>query len=243
MGKNVQSMKLAFISDTHGNALALSNCLSFIRSQAVYKIFHLGDAIGYLPNAHEVLSILHDNDVECIKGNHEAMVVGQIACPSERKAVYLIPDTKASMGSTGLQTISEWREQLELQIGAVRLLMVHGSPWDKLEGYVYPDTDLERFIELDVDIVLMGHTHHPFERKVGRTIVVNVGSVGLPRDVGHLSSVCILDLNYMTPHIYRIPFDVAAVRLEALRYAVDEMVWACMARQRQHFVGELVKAV
>ena len=45
-------------------------------------------------------------------------------------------------------------------------LFVHGSPTDPLTGYIYPDSDLSEFSEIDADVVFMGHTHHPFVRQV-----------------------------------------------------------------------------
>jgi putative phosphoesterase len=233
-------MKMAFISDSHGNALALGNCMRFIRSRSIDRVFHIGDAIGYLPDALGVLSILQANDVICLKGNHEAMALGEIPRSSERDEIYLTSLTAESLGEKGLGTVKSWGAQLELEVDSIRLLLVHGSPWQPMEGYVYPDSDLGNFLTLDFDFVFMGHTHHPFVRKIQQKTIVNVGSVGLPRDVGHLSSVCILDSEDMVPRIYRVPFDVHELRGGRLNSAVHPMVWECMARSKEQFVGELI---
>lgn len=242
MGGISTVMKLAFISDAHGNAVALDNCLSFIRSRSVDCIFHLGDAVGYLPFASEVLCLLAAHKVTCLKGNHDAMALGEIALTEERDKVYGMSSTVASLSPDEIDIMSSWADGMEWVIDGRRLLLVHGSPWNRLEGYVYPDSDKSRFAEVDADVVIMGHTHHPYVMNCFGKLLVNVGSVGLPRDVGHLSSVCILDTEDWSVQIFRIPFDVDSLRLRTESQTVHPSVWKCLERRRTDFVGEVVNS-
>ncbi len=74
--------------------------------------------------------------------------------------------------------------------------MVHSTPWEPRGAYLYPHSPLlERFAEIDADIVLYGHTHHQLVRRVGRVLVVNPGSAGEARDPrnGRQLSCAVLD--------------------------------------------------
>src|SRR5579875_286920 len=80
--------------------------------------------------------------------------------------------------------------------GSRRVLMVHSTPWEPRGAYLYPHSPLlERFAEIDADIVLYGHTHHQLVRRVGRVLVVNPGSAGEARDPrnGRQLSCAVLD--------------------------------------------------
>ena len=228
------------MSDSHGNDLALLNSLQFIGGMSVHGVYHLGDAVGYLPFASEVLGLLSAHKVTCLKGNHDAMALGEIAFTEERDKVYGMSGTMASLSPDEIVVMASWADGMEWVIDGRRLLLVHGSPWNRLEGYVYPDSDKSRFAEVDADVVIMGHTHHPYVMGCFGKLLVNVGSVGLPRDVGHLSSVCILDTEDWSVQIFRIPFDVDSLRLRTDSKTVHPAVWKCLERRRTDFVGEVV---
>ena len=99
----------------------------------------------------------------------------------------------------------------DLAAEGARLLLVHGSPADPLRAYVYPDADLDPFRTLSCDALFMGHTHRPFASQAGRVTVVNVGSSGMPRDVGHLASCAVYDTGSRSAEILRVGFDAPAL--------------------------------
>jgi diadenosine tetraphosphatase ApaH/serine/threonine PP2A family protein phosphatase len=109
---------------------------------------------------------------------------------------------------------------------------------DPLQGYVYPDSDLAPFHGLPHDVVLMGHTHRPFAALSGTVKVVNVGSCGLPRDVGNLASCATYDTSSRDCEILRIEFNAAALT-EELRDRIDASVASCLARTGP-FVGRMI---
>ena len=67
---------IAFISDIHGNFLSLKKVIDKIKSFGCDQIYFLGDSIGYLPYPNETLDILKQNNIKCIKGNHELLAIG-----------------------------------------------------------------------------------------------------------------------------------------------------------------------
>lgn len=226
-------MKIAFLSDVHGNSLALKNCLSFLESQDIGHIYFLGDAMGYMPHAAEVLELLQERNIPCLKGNHEAMLLGQLPLDEGRDKIYQLGHTAASFSQEQKEYISSWAEHISFEVDDKKYLLVHGSPFNHINGYIYPDTDLNAFSEVDADVIVMGHTHHPFERMLGNKRLINTGAVGLPRDVGNLSCFCIIDTEPFHVQHVRIPFDTGAFTVGT----VDESVLACFERRREDFIG------
>jgi len=89
---------------------------------------------------------------------------------------------------------------------AHRFVCFHGSPWDLLEGYVYPDTLLDRFLEEKADIFFLGHTHYPMVRKIGDKLIINPGSLGQPRQ-GGWPTYAVVELPARTVHMREVRYD------------------------------------
>ena len=204
-------MKVGLVSDAHGNPAGLDACLRALTGQGAARIYFLGDAVGYLPEVSGVLELLRSSGATCIRGNHEAMLLGELAVPEGRGPVYRLSDAAALLEEADLAWIRSWSTRLEVDLDGVRLLLVHGSPADPLRAYVYPDADLDAFRTLPCDALFLGHTHHPFVSQAGRVTVVNVGSSGMPRDVGHLASCAIYDTDSRSAEILRVGFDAPAL--------------------------------
>jgi predicted phosphodiesterase len=204
-------MKIGFISDAHGNPDGLARCLGALAVEGCEQIYFLGDAVGYLPEENAVFELLDASGAICILGNHEAMLLERLALSPSRDEVYRLSEVRARILPRWRSLIASWPMRLELEIEGAKLLLVHGSPESPLEGYVYPDTELSSFSALAQDFVFMGQTHRPFCRKHGNVTVVNVGSSGMPRDVGNLASCALYDSATRRVEILRIEFDAHAL--------------------------------
>jgi diadenosine tetraphosphatase ApaH/serine/threonine PP2A family protein phosphatase len=104
---------------------------------------------------------------------------------------------------------------------------------------VYADTEPERSVDPAFDVIVMGHTHRPFALVTDERLLLNVGSVGLPRDVGNLASFAVLDSESGGAAIYRVRFDVAEV-LERWGHEIHAQTAACLTRTTEHFEGERI---
>ena len=71
----------------------------------------------------------------------------------------------------------------------LRIKIVHGSPWNPIGEYIYPDADVRRYEDINSDYVFQGHTHYPMKIKQGACEIVNPGSIGQPSDGGYPSFV------------------------------------------------------
>jgi len=223
-------MRVAFLSDVHGNALALDACLAHVRSVGADAVYFLGDAVGYLPAAREVLDRLAAEGIPCQQGNHERMLLTPAEVPPDRETAYRLGAARARLDDTHLERVAGWPVRRELTAGRRSFLLVHGSPAAPLDGYVYPDTDLAPFTDLPYDAVVMGHTHRPFVRPSGGTVFVNAGSVGLPRDRGDSAAFALYDSEADRFETVRVPLDVPAI-LSAYGDRIADAVRACLLRR------------
>lgn len=187
-------MKIAVISDIHGNASALLKVIEEIKKLGVKNIYCLGDVVGYYPEAQKVVEILISNNVFSIMGNHDFALVNNRILES-KVANDALKWTKQNLSAKAVKYLASLPLKINLNIGGYRILFVHGSPWDYLNERVYIDSDLERFCNLPYDIVIMGHTHRPFILSKNGKIILNPGSVGESRDGDKRSAFLILDFS------------------------------------------------
>ncbi len=207
----------AIISDIHGNLEALEAVLADIKQQKISDIYCLGDVIGYGPNPLECLDRVMSCKM-CLMGNHDAAVLHDPEGfgASAEKAVYW---TRAQLEKGGKNGPSKDRwaflenEMLRTHREG-QFLYVHGSARNPLNEYVFPEDiynqlKMGRIFALVEHYCFQGHTHVPgvftaglkflppneidFRYEYGEEkALVNVGSVGQPRDGNWRSSYVIL---------------------------------------------------
>ena len=182
-------MKVAALYDIHGNLPALEAVLEEVRLAAVDRIVVGGDVLpGPMPR--ETLGCLLSLDVpvEFVYGNGETAVVEQLA----GRASPAVPDpyrpailwnADRVRGEYG-DRVAGWPLTLRLEIpGSGSVLFCHATPRNEHEIFTALTSEerlLPIFDGLNASLVVCGHTHMPFDRMVGRTRVVNAGSVGMP---------------------------------------------------------------
>lgn len=233
-------MRVAFISDVHGNDIALETCVDTLRRLNVDRVHFLGDAVGYLPDEAAVLQRLRKERIICQQGNHEAMLMGERAPDDAREALYRLAPVRARLlGTPEWHQACGWPRRMQVEYGGRRFLLVHGSPADELFGYVHQDTELEPFADVCADVVVMANTHRPWIRQSGGRVFVNTGSVGLPRDHGGLAAFALYEARTGSFRILRVRLDVDRIRAA---YGPDTApeVLACFARRADQPVGEIL---
>jgi len=189
-------MKIGLFSDAHGNSIGLKIALDYlIKKESIKKLFFLGDAGGYFSDINEVINLLRENNVFCLLGNHDAMLLGRQTIDPEKEPIYKLITSQKRLSKNNQIFLNQQLPFYSTIIDNKKFLFVHGSPFDPLNTYIYPDYDLSSFKELPFDVVFMGHTHRPFVKKINHLSIVNVGSCGLPRDQGNLISCVVYDTN------------------------------------------------
>ncbi len=221
-------MKIAVISDIHGNNIAFEAVLEEVSQAGIEHLFVLGDFVGYYYNPEKVLAQLAHFKTTMVRGNHETMMEAAQHDESSAKKIQARYGSGVSLAlkklsAEQIKQLLALPETARVTMDGVAFLLCHGSPWDNNE-YIYPDASedvLRRCASQGADFVLMGHTHRPFVYTHGGTVVLNSGSVGQPRDIGNLASWAIIDTANRSVIHRRTLFDTAPIVEEAKRIDPD----------------------
>ena len=205
-------MKIAIISDIHGNIDALESVLSDIEKENCSKIFCLGDIAMAGPEPSKTISKIHalvqTKDFHIIQGNTDSML--SVFSFDTYNAIL---NTNTVMGSADLadsqlltneekEFLKNLPEKLDIELYGIKILLVHGSPRKNNEN-IYPNLPIEEVEEMikdsDANIIFCGHTHMPcgYQTNTEQT-VVNVGSVGRPFSDSPDSCYVIMEINEET---------------------------------------------
>ncbi len=203
-------MKIAVISDIHGNMDALEAVMKDIQSKNCEKIFVLGDYAMAGPEPYAVIDYFakhqFDSEYKMIQGNTDAMLANYTDDEYEylkKKSPVMAEALKHDFfGINYIQRsfLQSLPIQLEVDEEGVKILLVHGSPRKNNED-ILPDTPIEEvekmLANVDADVVLCGHTHIPcgFQTRNKKT-VVNAGSVGRPFTPDPKSCYLIMDIEH-----------------------------------------------
>jgi len=219
-------MRLALLSDIHANLTALDAVLNDMESREIGAVVLLGDLINYGPRPNEVVDRLRHLGwpILCnIWGNHEYSLFGgspERFATDRGRAV--LEYTKGILSSDTWEYLRQMNPEgrEDLSIGAVSIMTLHGTPDDPYWGK-FSLNNVEDIIFKQYDYVLTGHSHipHYFEhfypsddpayRNKKRTIFINPGSIGQPRDHNPNAQYGILDLDTGSYEHCCVKYDVA----------------------------------
>ena len=177
------------ITDIHGNFPALDAVLEEIKSAGVERIIVGGDVLpGPMPHETIARLLALDVPVQFLHGNGDRVVRAQMNGqePTEVPEPFrdIIRWTAAQLSREDEQLLASWPLTLRVQVqGLGDVFVCHATPRNDLE--IFTRLTLEErllpvFAGVDAPLVVCGHTHMQFDRKVGATRVVNAGSVGMP---------------------------------------------------------------
>lgn len=183
-------MEFAVFSDVHGNIYALEEMLRQTEKCGINNYIFCGDIVGYFLHQEEVIDHLRRlPGLFAVKGNHDEYYLSTLG--NSRVSEYYAEKYGKShtrrLTDRALRYLESLPESVDICIERKRVLIVHGSKEQYLEGRVYPDTEVSEDTYRDYDFVFLGHTHYRMYRKIGKTVLLNPGSLGQPRDKGGYS--------------------------------------------------------
>lgn len=202
--KILSLMKVAVIADIHANFPALEKVLEDIRGA---PIFCCGDLVGYNTFPNEVIDLIRTNNATSILGNHDRAVLTGDTGWFNSEAIKAIEWTAGKLTTENRSFLEALPRAYENEF-----YMAHGSPKNQLEGYIFSDdpdyvfSDFFNYTERD--IIILGHTHMPFVKKIDGKLIFNPGSVGQPRDSDPRASYAILDTEKKEVKIKRVGYDI-----------------------------------
>lgn len=213
-------VKIGIISDVHSNFEALRSSLNYLKKARVLKILCAGDIIGYYTRPKEVVQLIKERKVICIKGNHEiGLLFKKLSKGFNMYALQGLAYSDRNLSSKDKHFLKKLPITYRNTFGGKKVIMIHGSPANPLEEYVYQeDIDsayLHVFFKTLPDVLILGNTHIPFIKDVESTLVINPGSIGQPRDGDPRSSFAIYDSIKNTARIVRLDYNIGKTAEEA----------------------------
>jgi predicted phosphodiesterase len=178
-------MRIAFISDIHGNYAALQSVLKDCEAQKVDRYVSLGDTITMGPQPLEVLNAIRGLNGLYIKGNHDAAVLDPSKAEQYEITHYLTPDLEwcsKKLNAEDRAFIESFNTMFTIPMpNGVNILAFHGSPLsftDIIQATTPPEL-LDKYFEgQKADIYIGGHSHIQLVRRYGSKMILNSGSVG-----------------------------------------------------------------
>jgi diadenosine tetraphosphatase ApaH/serine/threonine PP2A family protein phosphatase len=225
-------LRVAVISDVHGNAHALRAVLAAVEQESPDAVWCLGDTVGYGARPNECCELVREAADVCLAGNHDLLAVGSAVLEADFNAD---ATTAARWTSDVLDGPSRtFIGGLEPEAHLEHADLFHASARDPLWEYVLGGEAMLATLErTEAPLVLVGHSHVPFavvldggelsgehapggtetDLGLGRRLC-NPGSVGQPRDGDWRAAWLLLDLAQRRASFRRVEYDVQATQAE-----------------------------
>ncbi len=218
-------MKYGLISDIHGNLEALSAVLSDLAKQGVDSIHCLGDVVGYGADPVACLKLVVENCDTKLMGNHEYAALGLVSCESFNTAARTSTEwTQQTLDDDSITVMSDFALDRPMD----DMYLVHASPFEPSDWhYILSATDaISAFEHLKQNIGFFGHSHvptilrekrkslpgfqtgHNFAADPEGRYLVNVGSVGQPRDNDPRACYVIFESEELDVEFHRVEYDI-----------------------------------
>ncbi len=232
-------MRYAIISDIHSNTAALSACLE--DAGEIDALWCLGDIVGYGPEPNECVRMVRELAAHTVLGNHDAAAIGK-----EDLSLFSAPARKSGLWTRGRldEDVAEFLAGLPLVVSEQDALLVHATPanparWHYLFSVTFAQFEFAAFEE---DLCFVGHSHVPaiYEScppsiqvfssngpqaiRSGCRYIVNVGSVGQPRDGDPRASYALYDRAAGSVEIRRVGYDIARTQRMILDAGLPKML-------------------
>lgn len=201
-------MKILILSDIHANLPALGAVLN--DAGWFDKCFFVGDSVSYGSSPKECLRFLREDMSHGVIGNHDNAIANDRDCNCRADFKTYADETlkwhRTLLDSEDIDFLRGLPIMLYVHIDGFSVYMTHGSPWGDMYKYLKEEEigkaeieGLERH-----DFILLGHTHFQYKKTIGKTTIINPGSVGLSRE-DHNACYALLQDGEVT--LRRVPYD------------------------------------
>jgi putative phosphoesterase len=226
-------MRVAIVSDIHGNLRAFEAVLADLRQVAPDLVVHGGDLAYGGTRPAEIIDRVRSLEWPGVRGNTDEMLwapeaLDEFAAGATKLAPLLhilrelIPPTLASIGRERLN----WLEGFPLQYSREEFTLVHASPndlWRAPTANATEDELQSTYASLRARVVVYGHIHRPYFRRLSGMTVANTGSVSQSYDGDRRASYLVIDGERIT--IRRVEYDVEKEGAELLRSGLPHAEW------------------
>ena len=212
-------MKIVIISDLHGNYEALQAL-----PELGDELWVLGDLVNYGPEPSKVVEFVRSKSKIVVRGNHDQSI-GFDEDPRCTPRYATMADTTRRFTASVLN--DEQKAFLrglplrqELQRENKHFYLCHARPSDPLYGYCPEDSPdwVNEALSINADVLLVGHTHTPFIRRIGAGVVINPGSLGQPKTGKPDACYAVWEDGFFRLKQYSYPVAKTVEKLKALSF-------------------------
>ena len=213
-------MRILVLADIHANWSALSA----IREPHDACLV-LGDLVEYGVEPIECIEWVREHATAVIRGNHDHSVAQRVPPPSGSGLRGLAGATRQHhwrvLSPSHLKFLSRLPVSLSLELDHRRFHLVHATPRDPMDEYlaIDPAAWKNRLVGIDADFVCVGHTHLQFQLDLGRSQLLNPGSVGQPRDGDPRAAYAVIEDGRV--ELKRVEYDIDAAVLSLKNAGLD----------------------
>lgn len=232
-------MRILVIADIHGNWPALQAVAAEPHDLCVC----LGDLVDYALEPAPCIDWVRRHARHAVRGNHDHGAAQNVIVQGKAGFKYLTGVTRAltreRLTRDDIRFLGRLPVSRTVSMNNTRFLLVHASPRDPLDEYCPADAEFwgRRLVNVEVDVVCVGHTHHPYVLEVGDKLVVNPGSVGQPRDGDPRASYAVIqDYNVELKRVeYPVEKTVEVIQQSSLSESDREMLCEVFRRGASAF--------
>lgn len=205
-------MKIAVISDVHGNLEALKAAITDIESKKVDTVICLGDLVGYGPYPNEVVKLIREKKLLTILGNYDAAVLEEKFNYIRDNEVnkFCMPWAAKELTDENRRYLTSLPRQINLEFQNKRFYFVHGST-RSINEYLKENSKEaeETMLSFDGDVLVCAHTHIPYNKIYGTKLLLNDGSIGKPKIGRPNGTYLIIDVeeNLISAEVIEFQYD------------------------------------
>lgn len=232
-------MRIAILSDIHGNSHALRSILNSEEFRITDLRVNAGDCIGYFPDSNFVIDTLQKHNFISIRGNHEDIFFESLLNKTleqeyEARCGLSLRKSRKFISLDNIAYLESLPSFVEIPTSVGNIFLFHGTP-EGNHNYFYPDSPIDsitRCMPSDCRWLILGNTHWPMIRHVGEVTVINPGSVGQPRNGSPGAHWAVLDTDSLSITFFNTQYSYCKI-IHQMDYLANDFFsnWENLAKR------------
>lgn len=204
--------KIGVISDPHANLEAFRAVMDDMPE--VDRIVCAGDLVNLGPDPNKVVELIRRKDILSVLGNHDNAVLNDKKNSINEDVSKCLEWTIENLEKKNRKHLKKLSKTEKFETENRDIFIAHGTPRKPLKEYLYPGTSNQALMKMtkkvDVDIIILGHTHVPLKKTIQSKKILNPGSVGQPRDRNPKAGYAVLEVGEekIKAEQFRVSYDV-----------------------------------